>query len=262
MKHAFLGLALLMSTAFITSCASLGGHFDPARAQNVKKVAVVGFEILQSMPTDNMGIGKMLDYKEHSGVNNSVAIQTMAKGTYEDFAMKLGKTTKWKVLSFDDLVKNKTYATKVETAMSGVREISMGAMQQGKELITAKGMLDVTAFRKMKPEERTALAKALGVDAVAELVVIQTIDQPMFALGHVSGDASFDYKTRLNFTVFEPAVDAPVWRIQNVDGEKFSSKSMPEGTIRIDKISKVSLLAAQSASTKLVEQYPSTVTTK
>lgn len=257
--NSFFKTALLIAiTTSLTACAGMGGHFDAERAPKVKTVAIIGYEILQEMPSDTMGIAKISDAKDHGGIENSPQLQLAVKNAYNDLALKLGKNAGWQVMNYEDITTNKTYAMTVKDKMSGIRSVNMMGVTGKHKLVVAKNMLDVTAFRKMKLEDRAAMAKALHVDAVAELMVIQTISEG-FSMGLVSGDGPFDYTTRINFAVFEPTNDTPVWRVNNVDGQKTSSKALPKETIRIEKIAKTTLTAAQSANSNLASKYPATI---
>lgn len=242
----------LFTLALIAGCAGMGTKLDAQRAKNVKTVAVIGFEIQQQQPTDNFGIVSMKNNIDNGGVQNSREFQGMATNIYNDLTTQIAAKTGWKVLSFEQVTKNKVYEGIATPMMSGFRTTSY--LPQHTELIPANGLLDVTAFKKLTPAEKENIAKALGVDAVAEYTIFQSISQPMLSFGHLNGQASFEYKSRSNLVVFAPTSTDPIWQIQNVDGMPASSKNST-AKHQLEKIANVGTTSATSSITNLVNNY-------
>ncbi|MES2855539.1 MAG: hypothetical protein V4692_06740 [Bdellovibrionota bacterium] len=254
MHSSFKAMITTVSAAIVLSgCASFGPKLDASRAKSVKTVAIIGFEVQQQQPTDNFGINKFKNAVDNGGIQNSPQYQGMAKNIYETLANNIQQKTKWNVVSYQKLTANKAYSAFVKEKMEGMRSTSM--MGQGAELIPLNGVLDVMAFRKMSMEQKAAFAKDLGVDAIAEYTVIQSIDQPWMSVGHAVGMASFEYKSRSNLIVYSPNNEEPLWQIQNVDGQPVSSKGTAEGLSQMERVAKVGSDSAQSSITKMVENY-------
>jgi hypothetical protein len=247
-------LITTITAAFaLSGCASMGPKLDATRAKSIKSVAIIGFEVQQQQPTDNLGLNKFKDSGKNNGVQNSPEYQGMAKNIYDTLATNIQTKTGWTVVPFQKLTANKGYSDFAKTKMEGMRMTSM--MGNNTELIPLNGVLDVTAFRKLTPEQKAAFAKDLGVDAIAEYTVFQTIDQPWMSIGHLTGTASFEYKSRSNLIVYTANSTEPVWQIQNVDGAAASSKSLPESLGHLEKVAKVGTTSAQSSISNMVNNY-------
>lgn len=238
----------------LCSCAGMGQKIDADRAKAVRKVAIVAIEVHQVRPTDNLGFSKLHELSD-GPESESKEMQAMAKNLSIKFANKLEAKTKWKVIKMEDLVNNSEYKKKVAALMSGPRSVLMTSSNT--EVIYPKNTLDVLAFRKMSIEEKKQLAKSLGVDALAEVLLANNIDQSMYSLGHITGDAAFTYTGRANLQVYDLNSDDPVWRSQNIDGmETPSSDTLAKNMSKLEKLSRLGEEASTSAISKLMETYP------
>lgn len=244
---------LVLSLAILASCAAFKPKLDSQRAKEVKKLAIIGFEIHQQQPTDNLGLNAFKDAINNNGTQNSPEYQRMAKSIYLDLANKIEAKTKWSVLRYDQVAMNKAYAQYVKAKMEGARSTSLTG--NNSELIHLKGILDVYAFRKMTPAQRAEMAKALGVDAIAEFTLSQQIDQPWLSIGHITGHGSFEYQSRSNLMVYGQSSEEPLWQVQNISGDSVSSKTYPEDMEKLEKVSKVGIVSAQSSIKNLVDKY-------
>lgn len=245
-------LSLLLLS--LCSCAGLGHKVDSERAMAVKKVAIVAIEIQQQKPTDNLGFGAFNELKNGS-TGNSKELQTMAKNISNTMIAQLQKKTGWKVSKMEDVVANSDYKKKFSTAMNGVRNVVI--FEKNTEAIFPKDTLDLMAFRKMSLEERQQLAKSLGVDALAEVMITNTIDQSSYSFGHLTGDADFTFTARANLQVFDSKSTEPIWMSQNNQGEEtISSGSLAKEMSKLEKLSKLGEEASNSAILKLIETYP------
>lgn len=247
---------LLMSALALSlsACASMSNKFEADRAKNVRKVAVVAIEIQQQKPTDNWGISALKTIAAGRD-GDSKELQSMAKGFADNFTASLEKKTSWNVMPIDKVMANPLYKSKTDAAMTGMRQTL--PLEKNAEGVYLKGMMDVYAFRKMTVADRDQLAKSLGVDALAELVVFTSMDQSWLALGHISGNAAFNLKSRANFQVYGRSSEDPLWRAQNHDGEQTeSSDALPEKLSRLERMSTLGQKAAISAGDKLLQSYP------
>jgi hypothetical protein len=245
-------IGMFALVAMTTGCAGMGTKLDAQRAKGVKTVAVIGYEVQQQQPTDNFGFNSLTNTLNNGGIENSPAFQKMALNIYKDLSTQVTAKTGWKVLSYEQLSTNPSYAPFTAAKMSGLRSTSM--VGKNTQLIPLKGVLDVAAFRSLNPAQKAEFAKDLGVDAIAVYTIIQTIDQPWLSVGHVNGTASFEYTSRSNLVVYTADSPEPIWQIQNVDGLKTSSKNTPEAP-QLDKIATVGFQSAQSSISNLVNNY-------
>jgi hypothetical protein len=250
----FKSAALILSVLILSSCASISNSLDANRARNVQKVAIVAFEINQERATDNLGISGFKALNEGED-KDSKELQTMAINVANNFSSQIQSKTQWKVTPIKDMINNSAYKAKYQTAMTGAREVMMSNFAKS-YVVNPKGILDVMAFRKMTLEERKTLAMNLGVDALAEVVVFNSMHQSMYSLGHISGDAAFAYSGRANLQVYGLDSTDPIWRSQNVEGEKTEkSDELSEKLSKREKISILGEKASYSAIEKLVGNY-------
>ena len=249
---------LLMSafTLSITACASLSQKFEADRAQKIKKVAIVAFEIQQQVPTDNLAISGLMNLaKGGTPEGSSPEMLNMAKKASQNFAAELQKETKWQVLPMSQVLANPAYAQKVAAAMQGLRD-TMPQLKNSVQVVPT-GALDVVAFRKMSSEEKTQLAKSLGVDALAEVLIHSYVDQSWISLGHASGTAPFSAYSIAHLQLFATDWENPVWRSQNVRGEKTeSSETLPENYTRLQRMSAIGEKSTSLVTQKLMQTFP------
>jgi hypothetical protein len=234
-------------------CSSLGAKYDEVRAKDVKRVAILALEIQQQQPKDSLGVFKVQEFK-NGRPGDSKELKAMAKDIYAEFSAELTKKTGWKVVPYKEVIANAPYADLVKTKMEGMRATSM--TDGHSEIIFPDAMLDSFAFRKLSPQEKMAMAKKMGANAYAELILYQSIDQG-WSVGNLSGNARFAFSTRSNLTVFAGDTDEPVWRQQNVDGEvSRKSDELDDSTPRMQKIALIGKESAKSSLEKLVGMYP------
>ncbi len=108
----------------------------------------------------------------------------------------------------------------------------------------------------MKYAEQVQLAKQLGVDAFAEVIVLQNIHQG-YGLGNISGDGPFSYSARSNLRVFALDSEEPIWQIQNVDGAETGSSVDLGNLPKAGRIAKLGEKASLSSLKKLAADFNS-----
>lgn len=238
----------------LSSCSSFGNKFDAARAKKIHKVAIVAIEIHQQKAADNFKIGAIMQLKD-GNPGDSPELQNMARKIFDNLATQLQKKTGWQVLSIDQMVSNSEYKKKYDKDMTGARRVL--TTSDDMETIYPKQILDVMSFRKMSLEERAAMAKSLGVDAVAEVIVTNSIEQSMYSLGHIMGHGDFSFVGHASLQIFDFKSEDPIWRSQNMTGEKTkSSEAFSANSSKLEKLSRLGEEASVSAIQKLVQSYP------
>ena len=244
----FLGLS-----SVLFGCASMTQKLDANRAKAVHKLAILAVEVHQQQPTDNLGIGAFKSLKEGRD-SDSGELQAMALKVSNNFASEIQKKTTWQIVPMKDVVANADYKAKFTDATSGMHTVSMTG--QNMMVVNANGMLDVAQFRKMSIPERAKLAKSLGADAIAEVTIVNSIDQSMYSIGHLTGDGAFAMTSRANLQVYDLNSEDPLWRSQNVAGETTSkSDQLPANMSKRERLAKLGEQAANSAVQKLVQTY-------
>ncbi len=242
-----------LSVLSFCACSSLSPKLDAERAKNVHKVAIVAFEIIQQKATDNLGLGAFKSLKDGPDAE-SEELKKMALNVANSFAKQIQSKTNWQVVPMKDVIANAEYHKKVESEMTGARGVLTAS--KGSESIYPKGLLDVAAFRRISQEERVRLAQALGVDALVEIISVNSMEQSWLSLGHATGDGAFAITAKAGLQVYDLRSDDPIWRSQNVSGEVTEkSDSLPENLSKRERLSQLGEKAANSAIQKLMETY-------
>ncbi|MDO9180977.1 MAG: hypothetical protein Q7U04_01150 [Bacteriovorax sp.] len=242
-----------LSLLNLVACSSLTHQFDAKRAQGIHKVAIVAFEIHQQKPADNLGIGALSSMNQ--GLDKEAAVlKKMGLKVANNFSAQIEKKTKWQVLPINTVIANPAYKERVAGTMTGMRSVTM--VGPSYESIYPDGLLDMAAFRKLTLEERAKLAKDLGVDALAEVNIMNNIEQSRFSLGHAFGGGSFAFSGSASLEVYDVTSNDPVWRSQNVSGEVTEkSEDLSDKMSKIEKLSTLGEKASNMAISKLVESY-------
>ena len=230
LKNILLGTILIFS---MVACGTIGTVKDTERLKNVKRVAIISFEIQQDQPKDSLGLGSiakggdmMKTFAEKPEIKN------MAKDVYQILAESVEKSLGVKTLKYRRMVAHPQYKTVYNKKMKGIRHQTF--VPNGVEVIYANGILDASNFRSLSLEGRRELARKLGVDAFIEYQAYQHIDQG-FGFGNLTGEGDFKYKTRSNFRMFGLDSEEPIWQLQNVDGEQSRDSSDIKGKSQVFK---------------------------
>lgn len=244
--------ALALSLVLV-GCSSIQDRVDTTRTANIKKVAIIGFDINQKMPADNLGIAAFTDLVNTDTTVNAPEMKKMAVQSYQTLCTTIEKTTGWKVMTVAEMNKVQAYRNYITEEMTGMRTTSYGA--QGYVQYVPTGVADHFAVvNKMTPAKRDELARALGVDAIVSVVQHMDIDQPMFALGNATGDAKFTYTTRSSLMAYTPGTTDPVWQVSNIKGQEVSSEKFEKQT-RLSKMSMTGMESSASSTSALAEKY-------
>lgn len=247
-----MGLVLLSTTIFF-GCSSMTQKLDANRAKSVRKLAIFAVDIHQQQPTDNLGLGAFKSLKEGKD-SDSVELLGMATKVTSHFAAEIRKKTNWQIVPIKDVTNNPDYKAKFTSATSGLHMTSMTG--KGMTVVNVEGLLDVAQFRKMSIPERAKLAKALGVDAVAEITIVNSLEESMYSIGHLTGDGAYAMTSRANLQVYDLISEDPLWVSQNVEGETTGkSDELPAGLSKRERLAKMGEQAASSAVQKLVQTY-------
>lgn len=241
MKHT---LYAVLPFLILTACSSMGRKFDAERAKNVRKIAILSFEIHQEQPKDALGFLRLNELKEGRR-GERPEFQRMATHVYSLLADALEAKMKWKPVALADLSRSQDYKKRVVDSTTGFHQVSMTTANT--EIINVKTVLNQVAFRKLAFADKVALAKSLNADAFAEYIQYQQIDQG-FGLGNLTGKAPFAFTGRSNLIVYGIDREEPIWQIQNIDGTKSESSSqLPQSMDQNQKLAKIGESAATTS---------------
>ncbi len=241
-------LPMMVATA---GCASMGTKFDAEKAKHVRKVALLSVEILQEQPKDALGFAKAGELGGGK-MTESPEFKTMSRNVFNEVAKQLEQKTQWQVVSLDSMTANTGYRGRLDKMESGFHQVTMTGGNT--EVVSVPGVLGNASFRKMSHADKVKLAKELGADAYAEILVIQAIDQG-YSFGNLTGNAAFAFTSRANLRMFTADSEEPMWQIQNIDGEKSPNSESLQGATKTQKLAKIGELSALSSIQKLVGTY-------
>ncbi|MCB0378030.1 MAG: hypothetical protein KDD33_06020 [Bdellovibrionales bacterium] len=243
---------ILMSSAlvFLCSCAAFAPKLDKERAKQVRKVAILSFEIIQAQPKDALGLSQIGSMERRS---DSKPFKDMAEAIYKDLSKAIQTSTGWEAIGLSQLRNSDRYAKLYQQKMTGLRMTSI--VPENSEIVFVNGVLDNANFRRLDFKDKVALAKSVGADAFAEYVGFQRIDQG-FSIGNLVGEAEFSFITRSNLMVYGFDSEEPVWRIQNIDGPSSEkSGTLPKEVKILGRLSTLGRESAKNSIEKLVKNY-------
>lgn len=245
-------VAILASLLFfITSCAAFKPFLDKERASKVKRVAIISFEVQQKQPKDAFMISKLGETSARRG--DSKELREMSQKMYDFLRDRVMKKTGWKVASRNNFLNDEKYKNLYQKKMTGLKRVSMTS--ENTEIVHVTGILDNANYRSLSFAEKVSLAKSVGANAFAEYIAYQEIHQG-YSLGNLTGEASFQMTNRSNLMVFGFDSEEPLWRVQNIDGEKSkSSKDLKGKKSVLEKLSIIGYESSKSSIDKTVNYY-------
>ncbi len=247
-----LGLSVLSSIA-IAGCASMGEKLDAGRAKAIRRVAILSFEVQQQKPTDNLGFTQLEALKNGSPAD-SKELQTMASTILKKAQENLEKQTGWKFTAVEKVRTSPAYANKVTASTSGWQAMTADTTKY--EIVRIPGTMGLSNFRNLKFDEQTAIAKELGVDAFAELVVVENIDQSALSFGHAFGRGAFSFTAQTSLRVW--GLDSPevLWQVNSIQGQASqNSDALDEKLSKHERLARIGEEAALSSLQRLAEKY-------
>ncbi|MBS1983700.1 MAG: hypothetical protein JST16_05960 [Bdellovibrionales bacterium] len=236
----------------LSACSSTD-TFKVAQLQEMGKVAVVGFELIQRGPAD-LSLSGVLNYKKSGGVDGVARIEKTAHAieVYKLSTEALVDGMKWKVIPYADLVHNPAYSAVFADRMSGFRNIPT----VGEHFVIhhAENIMDWGAIERMEAPQRAALAQKLGVGGLVVLN-IQASSEEGGLLSLATG-AKFKPQAEIRIRVYGTNGEERLWDSSQIRGEIIAGEGRSLGGK--DNIEKVNLLiqdAVRSAWKKAIENY-------
>jgi hypothetical protein len=240
---------ILLSLVFssLIGCASFKDKYEHDKVAKVHRVAILSFEIIQEQPTDNIGISAFTKGAKSSitRTGQTPELKDMAKKVYTDLQAQLNHGLAKPFVSAEKIIDTPAYKEVYQQKMTGLKHQTMGSKKS--ENIWVDGILDQVNFRKLTFAEKVKLAKSVGADAFVEYLAYQTIDQPYMSIGHLSGNASFQFTTRSNLLMYSIDSEEPIWQNQNLDGQESRSSKDLEGQTVLQKLSTIGFESARSS---------------
>lgn len=235
---------LMMASVFMVNAACVSKIISAAIPQKgqkaeelkkVKSVAIVAFDVLEFRPTGAAGkLGSVLGGSIGSRVGSTVATaQTganlaeekseLGRDLYDELSRALTKKG-WNVMPLQKVTNNSMYRRMYATKKGTLLEKAPN--QFHKPVVVEGVMRPVNPVYMLKPEERTALAKSLGVDAIIfARVSYYTRSRDMVGLGV----APIYLHPTLAFNMYGAGSEEPIWFDYGYEG--------PESADSIGKVS-------------------------
>lgn len=205
-------LSVLLLPFLLAACSS----FTKVTKQDdglarVKKVAVVGFSVSYQQPPKNklaeiVDTAKALTGKDDApkyGENKDVNI------LYQDFVTKVQKETPWQVLMASQLTSLPKYKILLASSTDGLQLRPL--LPKDMSVLRPTQIMDAGAFRMMKPEQKSKLAKELGVDAVMIVDIISTVEVEG-GLKKYIGMAEYRPRAQVTVEMLDSKSDKPLWQ--------------------------------------------------
>lgn len=171
MRLIFMSLVMMVNTACISKMVSSAipqQGKKPEELQKVKSVAIIAFDVLEFKPTGMAGkiAGDSLGSRvagAQAASNAQEDTGELARDLYDELSRAMGKKG-WRVLALEKVAANKMYQELYEAKKPSLLQKAPNHFQKP---VVIKGIMrPVNPVYLLKPEERAALAKSLGVDAI------------------------------------------------------------------------------------------------
>lgn len=217
-----MNLRLIIKTLFISSmivticsCTS-GGVLKADRLQQNKRVAIVGYELIQMGPAD-LSLKGILTHQDSGGFGKPAVIKKDAHAVniYKTSTQSLADDFKWNVVSYESLSAHSQYQTVFKDRMSGFRNLP--TVPENFVIHHAQGIMDWGAVERMDDNGRASLAKNLGVDALV-LVSLQSEPERSGLLGVLKG-AKFKPFSTLRLRIYDANGAEVLWNAGGILGD-------------------------------------------
>lgn len=244
---------LMVSMLMLGACASL--KVDKDQTQNVKRVAIVGFDVQQQRPVEMGDLFKVATHQDASSkaeVKGRSEAEHVAK-MYNNLRQKLETENHWQVMSLDSVKANAAYQALFKDKTEGFQNRPI--INDRYNLLQPAGILDSFAIRTTEADKLKQLQAALGVDAL--LVVGMTVNlnnSSMFA--SLIGQGKFQPYAITNAYMLQAKSNEQIWVDSNVKGEPVDNDEKNfMGLANEDKINQMAVMAADSSYNKLISNY-------
>lgn len=250
-------IGALIALVLLTGCA--GKKIARDQLSAVKSVAIVGFGVEQRMPNTGGSVLEGMMAPKDQGMMPGLKAAKIAepspaaRAMYDILQKELAKGAGWKVLAHDDLVKRPAYSDffRDKTKQPQFRPMVSGS---NVEMYIPENIVESFLLGSMSMDERRALIKKLGVDAIA-LVTVRVELYNGGGLKNLVGAGDLHPKAKLSFDLYNATQEDPIWRDLNADGEEGKGVEHFLGFANVDAVGKQSLQSVASAVQQLLIRY-------
>lgn len=212
-------ISIIMATlmaSLATSCATI--KIEKEKVAAVKKIAIVGYAIQQTMPNSGENI---LERLASSKSNEMLVFAGLPKAMphadnlYGDLARNLQEGLGFKIISRRDLASNPHYRVFLQEKTSGAQPRPLVASKYV-EVFTPDGILEPFLLNTLKLDQRQKLIKSLGVDAIA----MATIKVDLVSHSFLGVAGTLNTVSKMEFKMFDGKSEDPIWHDLNADGKE------------------------------------------
>jgi len=221
-------------------CASLTHHRNEARLAKVRKIAVVGFSVVQPAPAS---IGFNLNRGQLERMEGGDFIPKRGESInemYDSLAASFAGNVAWQVVPASLMKRNTAFQHAFERTMKGWQnKMPVGS---GRQQFLVDGIMDNEGLRILGKSGRNELLTGLGVDGLV------TAQVDVFLNGTaILGVGNRYPQARVSFRLYTQDSDSPDWFEGNLQGE--IAKSSVGATAFFDEamLNKLALESARTA---------------
>ncbi len=255
MKRTIRIAAMFVIAFSFTGCSTL--NVNKTRLSSIKKVAVTGFLVAQEMPK---GFNwKLLGMKNDNGTMPAWGPGLPKPSEHSnDMYARLGKALKgdlkWTVIDRNAVASNPAYQQLHARFMKGLQ--SRPPLTASMEAFGADGVIDPYPIEhRLSGDERRALMKSLGVDAIAVATVRIQLEKAG-GLKNLIGAGDYKPKAEIAFAVYDTKGDEPVWKDLQAVGEVVEEGAEHVfGITDMKTLMKQTIQAAANSYDKLLARY-------
>lgn len=222
MKRILKSIAILSLIGF-ASCSSLSHKKNEEAMAKVKKAAIIGFAVREPATL---------------GLNPREVKETRLM--YDELLKSFGKKAKWQIVPEATFKANAAYQAAYQKTMKGWQNKMPPG--QHEHLLFVDGVMDNDCLRILGADGRTALMKALGVDALVTAEV-----DVLISANTVMGFGSRYPYARLSFQVFTPGQSTADWFEGGISGDESKTSIGATGFVDGALMNKLALESARTA---------------
>jgi hypothetical protein len=243
MKTLLRNIMILLLAGF-TGCAGLTHHRNEEALKSVKKVAVIGFSLVE--PTSaklgiDLGSGKTGAVAGGSMITKkSPEVEEMYLALVKSYAKNMG----WQVVPPGVMKQNSGYQAAYDRTMKGFQ--NKYPVGQGQQQFLVDGIMDRDSARILGNEGRTKLIQALGVDAIISADVHVVLNGTS-----VMGFGSRKPQANLSFQLFRPNTDSADWFEGQIKGDEATKSVGATAFIDESLLHRLSVESARTAFAKI-----------
>jgi hypothetical protein len=211
----------------LAGCGTMGGKFDKAAVGQVKSVAIVGYTMDYKMDMGDTLKSAVLGGEKTDGMAGKTDTRSeetaISKASYEQMAKAL-EQLHWKVKDAEQTAASQSLkAFNARSVKTGFLPLQQRHARQERAGIPMYH--HIAALAAKDPAQMKAIAKELGVDALA-FVYVTTEFGTGFSVGPI-GVGTYKYSSNIILDIYDPRSDQLIGKV-TVNGEGVKEDKTPK----------------------------------